>query len=180
MATKLKIHPTKVVDLEKKEKTHRRNGIALEVPLKRGRPKGALSKVHKVAEEEVAVVKRGRGRPRKETTTVMATMPSRKTKEVRVTKEVPVLKRRQKRITNEQLLMAETSSGHVPLAANRMIEQIDAMLSRTEVQAFRGRKERPKLILSMLEDQMLRELKILLELKVTMQRGGQLRRSRVG
>lgn len=172
-------------------KKKKKSEILEVVAKKRGRPRN-----HPVVEE---VAKRRPGRPRLEHSAVVGakqalayakgdkkagkahvvdvTVPKNRRKSgEEVVEEVAVGLRRRHKITNEQLLQSEVQSGRVTLAANRVVDQIQGMLSRAEIQQFRGRKERPQLVLSLLEQQMLQEVCALYELKLTLQRGGSLRR----
>jgi 2,3-bisphosphoglycerate-independent phosphoglycerate mutase len=149
------------------------------------------------------VVKRGRGRPRKEVVenmkaditsaskirmkgdkkakrTVHVVLKASPTKKIKVSKKAPVTDHRKgPRINNTQLLIKDGDSKRIPLPVTRVIENITSILDRAEVQQFRGRRERPPLVISMLESQSLQEAKVLFELKLSMQRDGQLRRKRV-
>ena len=138
-------------------------------------PVGRPRKVQTVVEVPV-VVTRGRGRPRKVETEVVVGAKKAATRNGTKDKDVVVASSRPKRITNQQLLQADAESGRVPLAAQKMIDQFQALLSRADVQEFRGRKVKPQIIVSTMEQQALTEALILFEEKLTLQRGGQLRR----
>lgn len=84
------------------------------------------------------------------------------------------------RVANARLLDAERpSSGKVPLAARRIVEQLQALLARASVEAFRGKKDRPSVTLSKLEEQAIQEALVLFQLKVSLQRGAEPRQLRV-
>lgn len=100
-------------------------------------------------------------------------------------KKTAKLKRtRQHRIDHARLLEAERLSGtkvpltgdKVPLAASRIVEQLQALLTRATVEAFRGKRNRPHVTLSKLEEQAIQEALVLFQLKVSLQRGGEVRR----
>ena len=86
---------------------------------------------------------------------------------------------RQHRVTGARLLDAERVSGKVPLAARRIVEQLQALLARASVEAFRGKKDRPSVTLSKLEEQAIQEALVLFQLKVSLQRGVEPRQLRV-
>jgi len=113
-------------------------------------------------------VKRGRGRPRKggKPPVLRAQTPA----------------RRLHRIGDARLLdaVAQVPPKKVPLAATRIVEQLESMLLRGQVSTYRGRKKEETLLLTKLEAQSLQEALELFKLKVTLQRGGQLRRASAG
>ena len=144
-----------------------RHPIGDEPMVKRGRS----SKVETVVEVPVAVT---RGRPRKPKIAVTA-----ETAQQSVTAngtQVTPVTQRQKRISNQQLLQADVESGRIPLAAQKMIDQFEALIGRADVQEFRGRKVKPQITISTMEHQALQEAMTLFGEKLTLQRGGQLRR----
>lgn len=116
-----------------------------------------------VALSGTETARRGPGRPRKGA--------------VQVAK--PARKARPRRIDNQRLLeeVAQVRTTMVPLAANRIVEQLESLLKRGQVETFRGRKKVEQLIFTKLEEQALREALSLFQMKVTLQRGGSLRRA---
>ena len=56
------------------------------------------------------------------------------------------------------------------------MEQLQALLTRATVEAFRGKRNRPHVTLSKLEEQAIQEALVLFKLKVSLQRGGEVRR----
>ena len=144
-----------------------RHPIGDEPVMKRGRPQ----KTQTVVEVPVEAVTRGRGRPK----TAVIAKTAQQSVTANGTQGTPVTPR-QKRISNQQLLQADVESGRVPLAAQKMIDQFESLLGRADVQEFRGRKVKPQITISTMEHQALQEALALFEEKLTLQRGGQLRR----
>jgi hypothetical protein len=131
----------------------------------RGRPKKALPPIYKgdTPPEEAAASH----------VALKAPTPGRK-------KTAKLKRTRQHRIDHGRLLEAERLSGtKVPLAASRIVEQLQALLTRATVEAFRGKRNRPHVTLSKLEEQAIQEALVLFQLKVRLQRGGEVRRVKV-
>lgn len=90
--------------------------------------------------------------------------------------EIPVVKKKKtpqsvvqekvRRVHNTVLAQQELRS---PVNAGRAVQTLEALLDRVEVQEFRGRKVRPQLILSKMENNTLQDALNLFQLKVTMQ-----------
>lgn len=120
---------------------------------------------------------RPRGRPRK--------APPSQATPAAVKKAAKLKRGRPHRIDHKRLLDADNQRGHtrpagkVPLAASRIVEQLISLLGRATVEAFRGKRDRPALTLSKLEEQAIQEALTLFKLKVSLQRGGEVRRVRV-
>ena len=116
---------------------------------------------------------RKRGRPRKVATVAV---PSPVAMKVAPKNGTVVSVGRPKRISNDVLIQADHATGRTPLATQKVLDQLDSMFERCDVQQFRGRKAKPQLILSAMEHQMLCEARELFAAKLVLQRGGQLRR----
>jgi hypothetical protein len=124
--------------------------------------------------------KRPRGRPRKGAQAAPPQAPARG-RQGKAGKAGKMQRTRPHRIDHARLLGAErlAFSGKVPLAATRIVEQLESLLKRATVEAFRGKKDRPHVTLSKLEEQAIQEALTLFQLKVSLQRGGDARRLRV-
>lgn len=92
---------------------------------------------------------------------------------------IPTSKHGLKRVSNLRLLEADMQSKRIPVAADRAIEQLEALLHRAKVLPRRGYKEElPPFSISMLQEQALQECIVLLKLKVALQRGIEVKRTR--
>jgi len=83
------------------------------------------------------------------------------------------------RVSQKRLLDADAQSRRVPLAAERTVKYLQDILQRVRVSSRRGHRDvGPPIHVSVLEEQALRECVALMELKVQLQRGEVLSRTR--